>query len=520
MKMKIKYQFLVVALCCFVQISLAQNRRAERIAFEEADSYIAYGDYKTAAEQFEQLHQKDRDNLTVAYKLGISYYHLEEYNKAKPLFIQSLATYEDAKYYLAAIAHFNFSLDEAERYLTDINLAESNVGVDDINRLMEQINYAKEQLSNPVDVSIYNIGVEINSEYPDYVPLITANEEYIYFTSRRPSPQHMSLDPSNQYYEDIYYAKNTYGNWRKALPLDDINTEKHDACVGISPNGNTLYLYKSNVNLIGGDLYQSQKIDGKWSTPLKLSNKINGEFSVEKSASISEDGRTLYFSSNREGGFGGYDLYRVKKLPNGEWSEAMNLGKDINTEYDEDAPFIHPDGKTLYFSSKGHDNMGGFDIFKSTISEMGIWTEVENLAYPINSTSHDIYFVISENGHRGYYSSAKPGGNGEQDIYVIDYLEKSLQQSIIRAYIPELLGKDNGLKNLQATLYKVDSNEAVGYYTPNLRTASFIFTVDPNVAYLLKIEADKKLLYQKELKFTTQDILDTQNLIIHFQKSN
>ncbi len=520
MKGKKKYQLLFLALTCFGQISFAQNSRAERIAFEEADSYIAYGDYKTASELFEKLYQKDTNNIQIKYKLGLTYFNLEEFKKAKPLLLQSIQNYEDAKYYLAFIAHFQFSLAEAERYLQYIDLSKTTIEKKTINLLSDQIKFAKYQMDNPVDVSIYNIGIEINSEYPDYVPLITANEEYIYFTSRRPTPQHQTLDPTNQYYEDIYYAKSKYSNWGKAIPLDDINTDKHDACVGISPDGNTLYLFKTNINLIGGDLYQSQKIDEKWTIPLKLSNKINGEYSVEKSASIGSDGRILYFSSNREGGYGGYDLYRVVKLPNGEWSEAMNLGKDINTEFDEDAPFIHPDGKTLYFSSKGYDNMGGFDVFKSSISELGEWSQVENLGYPINTTSHDIYFVISENGYRGYYSSAKPGGNGEQDIYVIDYLEKSLQQSVMRVFIPELLKANNTIKNIQATLYNAENNEAIGFYTPNLRTASFIFTVDPNTKYQLKIEADKTILYDQELNYTTQDLLDNQNLIIHLSKSN
>src|SRR5690606_13486306 len=154
------------------------------------------------------------------------------------------------------------------------------------------------------------------------------------------------------------------------------------------------------------------------------------------------DGKTFYFSSNREEGYGGFDIYRVKLLPNGEWSLPKNLGPNINTPYDDDAPFIHPDGQTLYFSSKGHEGMGGFDVFKAHLIDEEEWSQPENLGYPTNTTKDDIYFVISANERHGYYASDKEGGFGEHDIYMIDYLERSLRQSVIRGNVSDAKSGD------------------------------------------------------------------------------
>src|SRR5690606_258080 len=137
----------------------------------------------------------------------------------------------------------------------------------------------------------------------------------------------------------------------------------------------------------------------------------------ESYASITPNDKVIYFSSNRDGGFGGKDIYKIERLPNGSWSKAVNLGSTVNTPYDDDAPFIHSDGRTLFFSSQGHQNMGGFDIFKTKLNDNGEWTTPENIGFPINTVNDDIYFVLAADGKTGYYSSSQQGGFGGQDIY-------------------------------------------------------------------------------------------------------
>jgi len=513
-----KRLLLLMVLIGWNLISIGQTdgySKKDKIAYEEADSYIAYGDYKTAAELFEELYKKDQANPWINYKLGLSYYELHDFEKAKPYLKRSINTVESAKYYLAQILHYQSYIDEAELMLKSIQSSE--IDQKEIQRILDQIEFARIQFKNPQEVTIKNVGEQINSEYPDYVPLITANEEYLYFTSRRPNEEHQLKDVTGQYYEEVYMSLSIDEQWTKAAPIKgNINTEKHDACVGLSPDGNRMFLFKTNTNLIGGDLYESQQINGFWSTPLKMSDKINGEFSIEPSASISIDDRTFYFSSNREGGYGGFDLYRVVKLPNGEWSEAMNLGNKINTPFDDDAPFIHPDGNTLYFSSKGHQSMGGYDIFKSKLTSDNQWGAVENLGFPINTTTDDIYFVIGANEHHGYYSSAKTGGFGGQDIYRINYLEKSLRQSVVKAQIPTLIGNKDGAS---VTIYDLSTNEIVGAYTPRTRDGRFIFIVDPNVEYEIVIEAMGYEELIKKVSFSIDELLNRPTIEFQLMKN-
>ena len=163
--------------------------------------------------------------------------------------------------------------------------------------------------------------------------------------------------------------------------------------------------------------------NGIWGKPEKLRRNENPN-AFEPSAALSPDEQTLYLVSDRKGGHGGLDIYRYEKIANG-WGKPENLGAVINTSFDEDGVFVGKDGKTLYFSSKGHKSMGGYDIFKSTYnSNTETWSKPENLGYPVNTGGDDIYFMIAPNGERAYYASDKNGGFGEMDIYRITFIEK------------------------------------------------------------------------------------------------
>jgi outer membrane protein OmpA-like peptidoglycan-associated protein len=194
----------------------------------------------------------------------------------------------------------------------------------------------------------------------------------------------------------------------------------------LSADGQTLFIYKTDN---GGDIYFSNRNDnGSWSAPVPLPGIINSSFE-EKSISISPDEKTLYFSSNRPGGFGGLDIYSAVLNEKGEWSNVKNLGPKINTTDDDDGPFIDYDNKTLYFSSKGRRGMGGFDIYRTIFDDATLeWSEPENMGYPINTPDNDIYFVSTRDGKRGYYSSVREDGQGYDDIYMITIPEEQVAQ--------------------------------------------------------------------------------------------
>lgn len=288
-----------------------------------------------------------------------------------------------------------------------------------IDRAIFECENGKEFVSHPGNYSIINIGREINSEFEDYAPVLNEAEDEIVFTTRRREDNlNQNVFDDNKPYEDIFTAKKNGGAWSYAKNIGPVvNNPYHDSNVALSADGNTLFLFKDEG---GGDIFFSTRVaGGEWTAPQPMPGIVNSSFE-EKSVSLSPDEKTLYFSSNRPGGFGGLDIYRATKDSKGEWTNVRNLGPNINTEMDDDGPFIDYDGVTLYFSSKGRKGMGGFDVFKSTYDPAkNEWSEPVNLGYPINTPDDDIYIVFSKDGKRAYYSSVREDGIGYTDIYLI-----------------------------------------------------------------------------------------------------
>ncbi|MCK6616626.1 MAG: OmpA family protein [Cyclobacteriaceae bacterium] len=303
-----------------------------------------------------------------------------------------------------------------------------------VDRAIYECENGKEYVANPKNFSIVNIGREINSEWDDYAPVFNESEDQVIFTSRRrDGNMNQNVDLDNKPFEDIFIARKVNGQWTAAENIGSpINTPYHDSNLALSADGQTLFIYTDEG---GGDIYYSDRQpNGTWGAPVPLPGIINSSYE-EKSITISSDEKTLYFSSNRPGGYGGLDIYRATKDAKGEWSNVKNMGPKINTEYDDDGPFIDYDGKTLYFSSKGRKGMGGFDIYKSVFDEAtNEWSEPENLGYPINTPDNDIYFVSTKDGKRAYYSSVREDGLGYDDIFMI-----TIPQPVVAAKEPEKL---------------------------------------------------------------------------------
>lgn len=319
---------------------------------------------------------------------------------------------------------FNNALEFYNRYKQKLVSKSSYQGNDKVSMeivdksIVECLN-GKELVANSGNFSIVNIGREINSEFEDYGPVLNEAEDEIIFTTRR---RDGNLNPNvaddNKPFEDIFMARKTNGVWSYAANIGSrVNTPYNDSNLAMSADGKTLYILKDDG---GGDIFQCNlQADGTWGPPVPLPGIINSSFE-EKSISISKDGKTLYFSSNRPGGQGGIDLYKATKDGKGDWSNVKNLGPKINTEFDEEAPFIGYDMVTLYFSSKGHKNMGSYDIFRAVYDPpKNTWSDPENLGYPINTPDDDIFYITSSDGKRAYYSSVRDDGLGYTDIYII-----------------------------------------------------------------------------------------------------
>lgn len=486
---------------CQFEIDLSNPKKVKKAA----DLHYEYKNYKAALPGYEYLYEKSTSNPELNLKLGVCFLYLKKSSDAtmKYLNYSSSKGLPESDYYLGMLYHQLGEYDKAiEHYVKYKNtISVNDYLISDVDQLIDNSFTARELIAEPLNVNIENLGDKVNSEYADYVPALNSEEEVLYFTSRRMNGVDTLKDLYGNYFEDIYMCRrDEHGEWTKAVRLSSpINTSSHDACVGLSPDGSQLLLYKTNEDNVGGDIYYSNMENGTWSYPRPFNDHINSD-GWEPSATISSNKKVLYFSSNRSGGYGGRDIYVARMLPTGKWSHAQNMGPIINTQFDEDAPFIHANDSILYFSSKGHHNMGGFDIFKSELSSDGTWGIPQNIGYPINTVDDDIYFVMSADGNRGYYSSDHKGGFGEKDIYVIHFHEADSPLTIVKGEVKDattgqpieavITVQEKGAENVQ------------GIYRSTKETGKYIAIIGTETQYEVVVEAEGYASYSEDLKIS------------------
>lgn len=334
----------------------------------------------------------------------------------------------DALFHLGRCYHLTGKLDEA---IETFNLFKEQSNkkserVLEADLMIKQCIVAKEFIKNPTNATIKNLGSKVNGEYPDYAPTISLDGKSLYYTSRRPWKNGETDIYRDQMYnhfpEDIYESNLAGDEWNAPVMAPFSTDQYNEATVSISADERRIYIYKDSIG--GGDLFFSDIDNGIFGKINHIKDrKINSD-AWDPHCTVTPDLQHMYFSSDRAGGFGGRDIYRITRLPNGEWSEPQNLGPTINTPFDEDAPHIDVNNKTLYYSSNGDKSMGGFDIFYSIRDEDYNWLTPINLGSPINSFDDDIYYTTTADGRKGYFSSFRNGGFGEKDIYEVknDYL--------------------------------------------------------------------------------------------------
>ncbi len=493
-----------------IQTTAKKNLENNKI-FDRAEGLLLIQNYDSAMAIYLKLMEVNPNNANWNFKLGICYLNSPtQYSKSIGSFEKAIKNcssnsnddaFKEEKaplssyLYLADSYHRNYRFDEAiatytkyKEFISERDKEKRNL----IDHKIQVCKYGKDILANPVNMVIKNLGDSINSPYADYSPILSADESMILFTSRRPENVGGDLDEDGKYYEDIYISYKTEDgkNWQKAKNIGPpINTPEHEATVSASIDGQIIFIYKDDAS--NGSIYFTSMQGNNWTPPEKLGGDINSEF-WESHAALSADGDILYFVSDRPGGYGGRDIYRCKKLPNGAWSNAFNMGPVINTEYNEDSPFIQPGSNKLYFSSEGHKNIGGFDIFTSNFVDTGVfggWTDPENMGYPINTTGDDIFFVPTIDNKRAYYSSFAQGGLGDKDIYLLTFPEKEdAKLTVIRGLILDDFG--NPASNTIITVTNANTGDIVGNYSPNPKTGKYIFILPYGKSYQITYEGD------------------------------
>lgn len=507
--------------------TLSVKAQSFRKKYEQASMYFNNNRYSQALPYLLSLDSIQADNNNINFQIGVCYFNAPIHQeRAIPYLIKAnhdiSESYnpnsykekhapEDACLYLAQAYHLTYQFDTAlayyHKFLTYIDTTKDKKTLEEVSRDIQMCNTAKELTANPVKMTVQNLGDSINSPYPDYSPVVSADESQIFFTSRRIGEK----DVTGQYFENIYMANKVNGQWGQAFnigpPINDLG--RHSATVGLSPDGQTIFIYRDDGNG-DGNIYTTHLNGTVWSTPQKLDENVDSKY-WEPSASMSADGQLLFFSSNRPGGFGGLDIYMSRLLPNGQWGKAINLGPTINTEYDEDAPYIHPNGKTLYFSSRGHNTMGGYDIFYSTLDSNNHWGTPVNIGYPVNTPGDDIFFFPTTDGKGAYYSSFKDSGYGEKDIYRITFPEKKAEAITVYRGIIKSAVDSTVPQNIEIIVTDNETGEQVGVYHPNSATGRYLIILPSGKNYNITYNASDYLFHSENIDVrdsTAYEVID------------
>lgn len=375
------------------------------------------------------------NNSYVNYQLGICYINTINKFESLDFFLKAYSLnsekFPDIQYYIGRGYHLSMKWDDAIasylKYKNVLNPKKDAAEIANTNKHIEECESGKQLVSKPVHVWIDNMGSNINTEYPEYAMTMTADASEIFFTSRRPSTTGGGKDEFfNEYFEDVYTAERKGKNeWSKATNIGSpINTKGNDAAVALSPDGSRMIIYLDDKG--DGNLYESLRKGNTWSKPKKFNKEISGPYH-EPSACYSTDMRLLYFVSNRpeknKGPAKDKDIYVASWNEKKEkWDNVERLPDNVNTPYDEDGIFLHPDGKTLYFSSQGHNSMGGYDVFKTVKNNDGTWSDPINIGFPINTPDDDVFFVVAANGRHAYMTSLREEGFGGKDLYKVTIL--------------------------------------------------------------------------------------------------
>lgn len=407
----------------------------------------------------------------------------------KPVFF-SVATVEmKSGDYQNALNHF-------KAYLAQDGMSEKNRAIATVN--VRNCEFAVEAVKNPVPFNPESAGEGINTTDDEYWPSITADGETLIFTK-----QHSTGDNGfrNQVQEDFYVSVYSDNNWQKAVNAGyPLNSRLNEGAQSLSSDGNSMYFTACDrpSGLGSCDLYYSSYSDGKWSDPVNLNAPVNTS-GWESQPSISADGRILFFSSSRPGGLGGKDIWLTRMNDDNTWSKPVNLGKSINTKGDEMSPFIHFDGRTLYFSSDGHPGMGGFDLFKSTMIGDTTWSAPVNLGYPINTYNDEMGLVIGADGEKAYFSSVRDNKNGK-DIFQFDLYESARPSPV--SYIKgKVYDKETG-KTIRADYELInlsDGKKVIKKTTDN--SGDFLVCLPSGFNYGINVSKTGYLFYSENFMF-------------------
>lgn len=543
--MKNSKTMLIGLIVFLAKITIAQNVPFELQSFDydkdkykRAKSYLKDGDnafdrgyYTEALDYYLKANEINPNNDELNYYIGICYLNttnrylcLKYFKKAFEL---NRAISKDIHLMLARGLHLNTKFEDAineyKAHLGRLSPREMGEEKSIIEKYIKECEVGKELVKKSSNALVDNIGKVINTKYHEHSPLISADESMLIFTSTRDNGR--DNIEGGQYDEDIYISYKSGKSWSSPINIGEpTNTKHNDATVGLSPDGQKMLIYNGNKG--NGDIEICLLNGTEWDYPKNVPGDINTSYK-ESSACFSPDGNRLFFISDRPGGFGGKDIYVAYKSENGKWEEVTNLGGVINSEYDEETVFLHPDERRLYFSSKGHNTSGGYDIFVSYLGDDNRWSKPENLGYPINSPDDDLCFVVSANGRHGYFSSIREDSEGGLDIFRATFIQANKpliscnEDNLIAVRVnpigEQIMEESVEIKTIRLTIVKglvvdaftrepvaaqidiVDNNtgKVIFVSKTNSTTGKFLVTLPSGKNYGLTVKADDYLFHSE-----------------------
>ncbi len=491
----------------------SQNRKALRY-YQKGNTAMGNRDFVQAISYAERAIRID-ERFTEAYiMIAESYSFTRDCEKSCVYFEKAIASNPDFSYklyYFAAnefmrCGNFEKAVSNFEEYFRRFpsNISEIPIVV---RENYELCLYRLQLMDDSLPINPINMGPRVNSAYAEYLPSLTVDESKIVFTVRRKADD-LTVCLNCLTEEDMYYSEQVDGIWQDRKPFE-LNTHYNEGGQSISSDGKYLIFTACERDEGYGscDLYWSKRIGDAWSKPRNFGKPVNTQY-WESQPTFSADGKNIIFVSNRPGGLGGMDLWSTQMIEEGVFSTPVNLGIPVNTMKNEDYPFLHPNGKTLYFSSEGHKGMGGKDIFYSELLPDNTWSEPVNLGYPINTYADEMSLVVNAKGDKAFYSSDRAGGYGKDDLYWFNLPETLRPQSVTYMKGRIFDAKDN--TPLEAFFHVVDlkTGNVVVSSSSDVKTGEFLICIPTSSSYALHAQRRNYLFYSEnfELKDVYTDI--------------
>ncbi len=498
------------------QVPLSTKNKKAIELYVEADNYRVRGQFNQAISLLQQAIEKDKNFSEAYFRLGVTFKMMRDLDRSTKSYEAGLYLTVDQKkqkgYFFELgdnylqVGNYEKARDFLTRYLDSEML--NRVKVDQAALWKRTAEYAIKNKRNISGFVPRPLGDTVNCFPMQYFPVLTADEQELIFTRR--------LGESNEDDEDLVITKkDSLGHWQKPESISpNVNSEFNEGTCSISADGRQL-IFTSCLGRKGFgncDLFQSLKVGGIWSQPLNMGPQINSA-AWESQPSLSADGRVLYFLSDRKGGLGNRDIYVSHQIEPNKWTKAENLGPKINTSYDEISPFVHANGRTLFFAANGRLGFGGYDLFRSE-KENGEWQEPINFGYPVNNHEDQFSLFITADGKRGYYSHEEGSKNTSGKIYEITVPEE-LQIKFRSNYVKgKVRDRKSGLPlNARIELYNVVTNELVSFVNSDSITGEYLMVLTQGSEYGLFVS--KKDYVFQSLNFNYESEINIEPVVVN-----